>query len=40
MYYKAAFDSLVACAGNKGMHLFWWYRGLKPALQTATAQYP
>ena len=35
--YKAAFDALAARAGNEGMHLFWWYQGLKPALQTATA---
>ena len=35
--YKAAFDALVARAGNEGMHLFWWYQSLKPALQTATA---
>ena len=35
--YKAAFDSLAARAGNEGMHLFLWYRGLKPALQIATA---
>ena len=35
--YKAAFDALAAHAGNEGMHLFWWYQGLKPALQTAKA---
>ena len=35
--YKAASDALAARVGNEGMHLFWWYQGLKPALQTATA---
>ena len=38
--YKAAFDSLAARAGNEGMHIFWWYQGLKPVIATATALDP
>ena len=36
----AAFDSLAARADNEGMHIFWWYPGLKPVIATATALDP
>ncbi len=38
--YRATFDSLAARAGNEGMHIFWWYQGLKPVIATATALDP
>ena len=37
---RAAFESLAACTGNEGVHIFWWYQALKPVIATATALDP
>ncbi len=38
--YRAAFDFLASRADNEGMHIFWWYQGLKPFIATASALDP
>ncbi len=38
--YRSAFNTLACHAGNEGIHIFWWYQGLKPIIATTPALDP